>query len=180
MGRFVLLWLVLSVSAAAQDAPQPVEPGTRVRILYASEDLPVEGSVFTGTLRSVGDTLVMVADSGPVLQFSPRDLAGFDVSAGRRAFPYWLVGLGAAVGAGGGYLLGDALFEEEFVPINGLAGSRKRPPGFHMTIVAGTTLGLVASAFVGTRWSAERWVPAGELGMAGTRVNWRLGLWSGS
>lgn len=175
--RIVVICLaaMVAVPVAAQTS-DALFPGSRVRVLFASDDLPLAGAVYTGVLEAVGDTLVMRADSGPRLRFQPGDLAGLDISAGRRPYPYWLVPLGAAAGAGGGYLLGDALFEEVFVPVNGFLGRRERPLEFYMVIVAGATLGSVAAAYVGTRVSSERWVPAGRVGVGGSGVSWRLDL----
>ena len=179
----VALVVLLAVPALAQ-APAGVEPGTRVRARYAPAALPPEGGVFVGVLRSVGDTLVIEMESGAVLRPRLHELAGLEVSAGRRPFPYWLPVVGTAVGFGGGYLLGESSADSYEVCLP-LGPDDPGPPScevlrddlkFHMITIAGTALGGLAGAFLGGRLSAERWVPAGELAATGHGVSWTVRL----
>ena len=178
MVRFALVVLALFVTEANAQAPvDPLGPGSRVRIYYSPEALPPSGAVFSGTLVSLGDTLVMDTDRGNRIRVSPTDLSGFDVSAGRPPFPYWLPVATAAAGGAAGYGISQTIPSDgcTFQPAcpNSLATSTGR-----VRIIVGTGLvvGAIVGAYVGTRLSAERWVPGSRLSVRGGGVTLSLAL----
>ena len=169
------LAVLLAVPVGAQTPSSVVGPGTRVRVFLSSEDLPREGVQFVGALRSVGDTLVIATDGGSVIRVLPRDLAGFDVSAGREGFPVWLPFVGGVAGLGGA--LGVAPSLSNFTCANGfMCEERRNNLQYGFILLAGTTLGVLAGAYVGSRFASERWVPAGRLAVAGPGVSWTVRL----
>ena len=169
-----VLAVLLAVPASAQTPVSVVGPGTRVRVFLSSDELPREGVQFVGALRSVGDTLVIATDGGSVVRVLPRDLAGFDVSAGRRPFPYWLPVVSAAVGFGAAYALVPAL------PASNCDGAPSCPEGpnnfEYAVLVAGPMLGAAAGAYLGSRLASERWVPVGRLAMTVRGLSWAVRL----
>lgn len=166
MLRLLLLSLVLVATAAsAQETPPPVGPGTRVRILYLPESLPPDGAVFTGTLLSVSDTLVVDVDQGKTIRVVPRDVDAFEVSMGRRSFPYWLPALTAAAGGALTY----AIFKDEATYVSCEPFCTLKLDSFRHAVYTG--FGVLAGSgvgiLVGRSLAAERWVPAARVSSAG-------------
>lgn len=180
--RFCLVCLaaLLALPVAAQ-APDGLASGDRVRILFGPDGLRNHGVVYTGVVEVAGDTLTLHADSGARFRFRPRDLAAFDVSAGRGPYPYWLVGASAAVGLASGYLVGDASVPEKrcspyYVPGPPRCRTVRREAELVIhTAFAGAAATLV-SAFVAARMRGERWVPIGSVTAGPGGVAWRLTL----
>lgn len=176
MRLLAVLLCLFAAPVLAQDGPDAVRIGTRVRVFIGSDVLPPDGVQFVGSLQAVGDTLVIATDGGSLVRVLPRELAGFDVSGGRRPFPYWVVATGAAAGFGGGYALGKSVSEEEFCTSFGLCARRRNDLKFYVPIIVGTAFGAVVTSFVGGRLSAEQWVPAGRLSVEGAGVRWAVRL----
>ena len=162
MTRIVFIGLALLVTAAfasAQDARAPLGPGSRVRVYYSAERLPPDGALFTGSLVSIGDTLVVATDGGQVLRITPRDIDAFEVSRGRRAFPYWLPAL---TGAAGGALVYTLLPERR---TRECQTCREEPDPIRRNFItaAGALVGTGVGVFVARSIAGEQWEPAARI-----------------
>ncbi len=163
------LAFVGAAPAIAQPSSVPIGPGTRVRVFFPPETLPPHGLVFSGALVSTGDTLVIDTDGGSTLRVAPRDLAGFDVSAGRRPFPYWVPALGAVAGLASGYGAAQEVARYQFCDLHGCLERQDKAKG-RIIMATGLAVGALVGTYLGTHLSSERWVPVSRVAITVTGV----------
>ena len=168
-----LILAVVLGDATAQERTRPVEvrEGARVRVLYPTDVLSPGEGTFTGVLVSLGDTLVLKTDEGNTIRVVPRDIVGFDVSTGRRPFPYWVPAAGGALGLAAGHVLARGVDRSRRTCAGcggGLADATAR-----VVLGTGVVAGVLAGVLVGRRMASDRWVSVSGLG-SGVRMSVRF------